>query len=371
MKKHSCNRVNAGLPPLDTDINGWSWFEFWPLWFFYTPVVFYWIFKGLLHRNMGLPMLANPNIHLGGMIGESKTEVLSLAGPHARQFILPFVSQQRLQSLAVDAESQQVLAKAAEAGLQFPMVVKPDLGCRGVAVRVVHSESDLLNYLQEFPLNQVYILQKLAPWKAEAGIFYVRLPGESRGEVKSITLKYIPSIVGDGNSTYSQLLRQHPRTRKLLKTYLQKNGVQAERILDEGEEIALTFSGSHCRGSIFRNGNEFICKEMSDAIDQVMQDFPEFYYGRLDVKFKDIASLQAGRDFCVIEINGASSEATHIWDSRTRLRDVFVTLFWQYRTLFEIGGRLREHGRQVPTVRELIKTWISALRSSSSYPEGE
>lgn len=371
MKNNHCGRVNAGLPELDQNDRQWSWFEFWPVWFFYIPIVVYWIVKGLRHGSMGLPMLANPNIPLGGMVGESKSQILSQAGSHARKYILPFITLKHAASASLENEVAQALAAVREAGLAFPLVAKPDLGCRGLAVRVLRQVDDLHLYLKSFPDGQRYLLQQLAPWQAEAGIFYVRKPGEKCGSVKSITLKYVPTVTGDGCSTFAQLLEAQPRTRKLKQVYLQKNGIDPERVPAAGENIALTFSGSHCRGAIFRNGNEFICKELTVAVDQIMQDFPEFYYGRLDVKFRDIAALQAGEDFCVIEINGASSEATHIWDSRTRLRDVFVTLFWQYRTLFDIGGRLRAQGRRAPGASELIKAWIASLRMSSSYPQGE
>lgn len=371
MIKNKNAGVNSGLPPLDETANAWSWFEFWPLWFFYFPVVIYWIVLGVRYRNFGLPMLANPNIELGGMVGESKAQILEQAGPFANQYILPFVTLRCDAREPPQEAARKALTEARNKGLQLPLVVKPDLGCRGLAVRVLRSEKDLINYLNAYPHGQRYLLQQLAPWQAEAGVFYVRKPDESSGKLVSITLKYVPSIIGDGVSTFTQLLDAHPRTRKMRKAYLSKNGVNAQAVPAKGEELALTFSGSHCRGSIFRNGNEFICKELTSAIDKVMRDFPEFYYGRLDIKFKDMEALQRGEDFCVIEINGASSEATHIWDSRTRLRDVFVTLFWQYRSLFEIGHELRLRGRRAPTAMQLIKAWLKALRSSSDYPQGE
>src|SRR5690606_32680992 len=90
--KNTNTRVNAGLPPLDETANAWSWLELWPLWFFYFPVVIYWIVLGIRYRNLGLPMLANPNIELGGMVGESKSQILEQAGPFASQYILPFVT---------------------------------------------------------------------------------------------------------------------------------------------------------------------------------------------------------------------------------------------------------------------------------------
>ncbi len=360
------SKVNAGLPPLEND-EAWSWFEFLPLWFFYLPVVFYSVFLGLRYRCLSLPLLANPTIPLAGMIGESKAQVLAQAGPHARKMILPFVT---WTYKGETAEAKQALSLAEEAGLPLPLVVKPDLGCRGLAVRVLRSEQDLCDYLGGFPKGQCFLLQQLAPWRAEAGVFYVRRPGEARGSIPSLTLKYFPSVVGDGQRDLQSLLQDNARTRKLSGVYLSKPGMDGSHVLKKDEELALTFAGSHCRGSIFRDGRDYISKELCLAIDTIMQDFPEFYYGRLDIKFRDIAALQAGEDFCVIEINGASSEATHIWDARCSIRDVFVTLFWQYRSLYEIGHVLRRQGRQPPPLGELVRVWLANRGQSQHYPRG-
>ena len=362
--------VNAGLPPLELGEKPWSYFEFWPTAVFYFPVVIYWLWLGLRYRSLGLPLIANPNIPLGGMVGESKSDILLSAGSQANKYILPFTIHVREAEAAASMQAKAALAVAEENGLGLPLVVKPDLGCRGRAVRVVEDESDLAAYIEEFPAERKYLLQKLSPWKAEAGIFYVRLPGESAGRITSITLKYVPTVVGDGRSSIKQLLNRHPRTRKLRRLYLKKLDEKANLVPEEGEEIALTFSGSHCRGSIFRDGNKYFSKEMEGVIDNVLCDLPDFHYGRLDIKFEDIASLQAGRNFCIIEVNGASSEATHIWDSRGSLSAVFKTLLGQYRTLFKIGDRLRSAGCKPASSLNLIREWLKELKSSSSYPEG-
>src|SRR3546814_17810061 len=91
------------------------------------------------------------------------------------------------------------------------------------------------------------------------------------------------------------------------------------------------------------------------------------HYSRLDVRFRDIAALREGRDFRVIEINGASSEATHIWDRNGTLGELYRTLFFQYRTLFEIGVEQRRQGVKPPRLRSeerrVGKECVSTCRS--------
>ena len=102
-----------------------------------------------------------------------------------------------------------------------------------------------------------------------------------------------------------------------------------------------------------------------------MRDFPDFHYGRLDIKFADMTSLREGKGFVIIEVNGASSEATHIWDSRGALSEVFKTLFRQYKTLFEIGNAIRARGHVPPSVVTLIREWLSELKQGKSYPSAD
>ena len=64
-----------------------SFFEFWPGWLFYAPVVAFWIAKSIRYGSVTLPALANPRIDAGGICGESKNDILDLAGPFARAWI--------------------------------------------------------------------------------------------------------------------------------------------------------------------------------------------------------------------------------------------------------------------------------------------
>ena len=83
---------------------------------------------------------------------------------------------------------------------------------------------------------------------------------------------------------------------------------------------------------------------LTDAIDRLARSMPDFYFGRIDVRFNSIASLRRGTGFQVIEINGAGSEATHIWDPRTKLLDAWRTQFFHYGSAFRIGAANRRRG---------------------------
>ena len=360
--------VNEGMPLLDLGKKPVSKFEFWPAWVFYIPVTIYWLWLSLKYRNPSLPMVVNPNIPLGGMVGESKIDILDSAGGYAKKYILPYVTAEKNADLN-ELRLASLLKEAELEGIQFPMIVKPDLGCRGHGVSLVSSKAALIKYLEAFPDGRKFMLQKLSPYAAEAGVFYEREPNSAYGKVTSITLKYRPYVIGDGQSSLKSLIEHDSRARFLKKLYFEKNEKQLDTILKEGEYKPLAFAGSHCKGSIFRNGNAFITPELTRAIDKILLDFPEFHYGRLDIKFDNIESFIKGEDFFIIELNGASSEKTHIWDSRESLVNAFKTLFLQYRSLFERGHQMTKRGFKTPSSFTLIKTWLYELVQNGKYPK--
>jgi O-acetylhomoserine (thiol)-lyase len=85
--------INKGMPKFIQDQQGSiSPYEFLPAWVFYTPVVLQSLALALRYGDVRLPLVANPSIKLSGMVGESKHDILSLAGDYAKQWISPFIS---------------------------------------------------------------------------------------------------------------------------------------------------------------------------------------------------------------------------------------------------------------------------------------
>ncbi|PKM01363.1 MAG: hypothetical protein CVV16_14785, partial [Gammaproteobacteria bacterium HGW-Gammaproteobacteria-6] len=122
---------HVGMPRLDTQGKAVSFFEFWPSWLVYTPVALQWLGLSLRHGSLTVPLCANPALPLSGMVGVSKSLPMSLAGNHAQALIAPFVRRVRVAGLGVEPEADAALAQARAAGLDLPLVAKPDIGCRG------------------------------------------------------------------------------------------------------------------------------------------------------------------------------------------------------------------------------------------------
>lgn len=359
--------VNAGMPVLEQPKRVISPFEFLPAWFFYTPVVLQSAVLSMAHRDWALPLIANPAIKLSGMVGESKHDIFTSAGETANQWILPFITLIKSSNHTDDLLNES-LQQLDAANLSYPLVAKPDLGCRGVGVKLIHSNQQLRDYIESFPLSGRFLLQKKSPYSAEAGVFYVRQPGETKGRIISITLKYSPYVVGDGQSTLQQLIDKCPRAGKLQHLYLPRHSEHLDLVIPANNQFQLAFAGSHSRGAIFRDGNQFITPALEQQLDTILTEFEGFNYGRLDIKFRDIHALMNGECFDILEINGASSEAAHIWDSDTRLKDIFSTLLTQYRLLYQIGAKQKKQGHKTPSLGALLQAWREEKRLTQRYP---
>src|SRR5262249_28764742 len=72
-------------------------------------------------------------------------------------------------------------------------------------------------------------------------------------------------------------------------------------------------------------------------------------------------ALQRG-EFQILELNGVTAEATHIYDPAVSLLEAYRVLFQQWRIAFDIGARNRDAGHQPRRLRDLVATVRSNLR---------
>lgn len=354
------------MPPFG-DGPALSHFEFWPAWKFYAPV---WLWIGCLmvrHRSIRAPLVANPGFPAGGLVGERKSELFArLSGPE-RRHLPDYVVVDRLDA-AFDAQWQTIEAAIETANMEYPMVAKPDIGCRGAGVRPVRSPEELRQYAEDFPKGETFLIQRMIDVEGEAGVFYVREPGSKSGQIHSLTLKYFPHVVGDGFSTLRQLILADTRAGMVPQLYLGRFGNALDGIVPMGESRRLVFSGSHSKGAIFRNGNDYITEAMRARFDAIADAIDGFHFGRFDVRFADFAAFQRGEDFAIIEYNGAGAEMTHIWDSRTTLLEAWSTLFRQFSMLFKVGAANRKRGVRPESWQSFFRQWKREKSLVDQYP---
>jgi membrane protein DedA with SNARE-associated domain len=329
--------------------------EFWPPWLAYVPVVPYILFQGIKHRSLALFTAANPGIPSGGFVGESKSAILANLD-RVPDFIL--VSKALPETMRIRAAMEFM----AERGLWFPIVLKPDVGQRGTGVAIVRSDRELASYLA-VAIGDTIVQKYVAGM--EFGIFYYRLPGQSEGRIFSITEKRFPAVVGDGSSTITELVLRDERAVCLASLYLGRLKRSADDVPAAGALVPLAELGSHCRGAVFLNGATLETAALRSAVDAVARRFSSFYIGRFDVRSESVEQLQRGR-FEVLELNGVSAEATHIYDPSVTLLEAYRALFRQWRIAFEIGALNRQLGQRPMPLRGFVALLWNRGKTPSS-----
>jgi hypothetical protein len=248
------------------------------------------------------------------------------------------------------------------------VVAKPDIGCNGTGVRLIHDRTAMTRYLRAFPAGETMVLQQFASEPNEAGIFYIRHPDEPHGRITSVTIKRPPVVVGDGRATLRALILADERARLVPHLYLDRLADRLDLVPEQGETIQLVFVGNHCKGSIFQDGRTLVTPALTEAIDRLARSMPDFFFGRIDVRFASTVALRRGTGFRVIEINGSGSEATHIWDPSTKLLDAWRTQFFHYGSAFRIGAANRRRGFAPSGLRTMYRDWMNQRRLMALYP---
>ena len=341
--------------------------EFWPPFLVYLPLVAYIAYLGIKFRGWTLFTAANPGIPAGGFVGESKHQILeNLRNDHRNSDAawLPAFALLPVGSFAQRiAQGREFMGRER---LQFPIVLKPDAGQRGAGVSIVRSLEQLQNYLihASFPT----IAQEYVPGE-EYGVFYYRHPGKDGGQIFSVTEKRMPVLTGDGKLTLAELIFSDDRAICMADFYLRQNSERIQWVPAAGEKVQLVEIGTHCRGAIFLDGSDTITPALEEAICQIARSFDGFFFGRFDIRVPSRRDFMAGRNMKVVELNGVTSEATHIYDPKLGLLEAYRVLFQQWRIAFEIGDLNRAQGVHPVSLTGLYRLTREYRRSSQGYPD--
>lgn len=237
---------------------------------------------------------------------------------------------------------EEILKTVENSGIQYPFIAKPDIGLRGSAVKKIHNSDELQSYNNK--ANFDYVVQDLIPFENEVGIFYVRYPDEKAGRITGIVSKEFLIITGDGISTTEELIKKNPRYELQLKVLKQEYGRKLLEVLQKGEKLNLVPYGNHARGAKFIDCSHWISTKLTATINEMCLQIPGFYFGRLDVMYNDWEELERGENFSVVELNGAASEPTHIYDPRHSIFFAWKELARHITYMFEISAQNHKKG---------------------------
>jgi len=237
---------------------------------------------------------------------------------------------------------ENILKYVNENGIQFPLIAKPDIGLRGSAVKKIGTPEDLKVYSNK--ANFDYLVQDLIPYENEIGIFYVRYPHEKEGKITGIVAKEFLIVSGNGTSTIEELIKSNPRYELQLKVLRKEYGKRLLEIPENGEQINLVPYGNHARGAKFIDGSNWITPKLNDVLNEICLQIDGFYFGRIDLMYKSMAELERGENFSIVEINGAGSEPTHIYDPKHSLFFAWKELMRHITYMYEISVENHKNG---------------------------
>ena len=310
-----------------------SW-EFWPFGILQGPVFIYWILLALKERSIFFFSASNPGILSGGMMGESKSEVLKM---------IPDGVKPKTYVVKLPATTVDVLQKIKEQGLSFPLIFKPDFGERGWMVKKIEDEKSIEKYLSE--IRTSFIIQELVDLPLEFGVFYVRYPDRPHGKVTSITMKKFLGVTGDGKHTLRELILSHDRAKLQWDVLKEQYKNDLNSVPPEGHSVELVSIGNHCLGTTFLNANHLITSKLNISFDSISQKIPGFYFGRFDLRCASFEDLETG-NVKIVELNGCGAEPAHIYHPGSSFWRGMATLFAHVHNMYRIS--VINHSMGVP-----------------------
>jgi hypothetical protein len=308
--------------------------EYWPFGIIQAPIILLWFWYAIKERSLFYFSASNPAILTGGMMGESKYEVLQL---------VPDDVKPRTLLVKLPSSLEVVMSTMVNHGLTFPVIFKPDMGERGWMVRKISSVTDVEQYLSEIRID--FIIQEMVDLPLEFGVYYLRFPSQEKGFVNSITGKEFLAVVGDGEKTLKELILEKDRARLQWDVLEITYAGRLQAILPMGEKIELVSIGNHCLGTTFLNQNHLINEKLSASFDRISKQIDGFYFGRFDLRCATLEDLENGR-VQVVELNGCGAEPAHIYHPGASLWKGVADLITHWQNLYLISKE--NHQRGVP-----------------------
>ena len=247
-------------------------------------------------------------------------------------------------------DAAEILQAVASSGIAFPCIAKPDMGGKGRGVQKIYALEEIAAYAGKIKMD--FLVQEFIPYPEEVGIFYCRMPDKPDGFISGIVAKEFLIVKGDGVSTLIQLVEKDPRYHFQLGALQKIYGQGLNTVLEKDELKNLVPYGNHARGAKFIDVSYWADEIFTKNFDQVCKQIPEFYFGRLDVMYSNFEDLKAGKNFSIVELNGAGSEPTHIYDPGHSLFFAWKEIARHFKLLCAISIQNHKKGFPYLTVKE-------------------
>lgn len=307
--------------------------ELWPFYVLYFPIGPVWFWYCLKARSFWFFSSSNPTITFGGFEGESKKEMYEQ---------LPLGSYPKTAYVLHGIPFESVKKILNDSGFNYPFIVKPDIGMKGILFRKIDNEDQLRKYHERIPVE--YIVQDLVDLPVELSVFYYRHPTRNKGTISGLIQKELLEVWGDGKSTLRELILAHPRARLRMDEMKKRHEHRLGRILPKGNHFYLSYAGNHNRGAKFINLIHLADERLLEIFDNLSHYTDKFYYGRYDIKCNSIEALKNYHEYSILEFNGCGAEPNHIYDAGLNIWQAYAEILRHWKALYEISKYNHENG---------------------------
>jgi len=332
------------LKQLKLFIHKLTHWEYWPFDVVYIPVYIVWFYYSFRAKSFFFFNAANPSIKNGGFLMEPKKDIYDML---PQQYI------PKTLAFSTGETAHNIVMAIHTAGIKYPCIAKPDIGMKGLGVEKLESENDIEKYISRIKVN--FLVQELITYPEEVGIFYYRYPHQQKGQISGIVYKEFLTVTGNGTSTLLQLIEANPRYHLQLGALQKKYGSALLTVPANNKVVTLVPFGNHARGAKFIDASHWKTPALENTIEAICSHVPNFHFGRLDIKYTTFEELERGQNFCIIELNAAGSEPTHIYDPKHSLLFALKEIIRHVTILYQISVANKQRGYSYLTFKQGVQ----------------
>lgn len=308
----------------------------WETWHYlvkYIPLAPAWLWYCIRSRNPWFFTASNPTLTFGGFEGEGKKEMYEQ---------LPSGTYPSTIYINPSTAFEGIEKKITDSGFSYPFIVKPDIGMMGFMVRKISTSEQLKKYHETISIE--YIVQTLVDYPVEVALFYYRLPHQKKGTISGMLKKEPAYVTGNGTATILQLMECSRNIRFKLEELKTRNAEQLHKILPPGERYNLSLASNRSQGGLVEGTDHEINENLQNLLDKWSLFSGKFYYGRYDIKCASVQSLKEGKDFYILEFNGAGAGIQHVTANNYSLFKAMAVILDHWEMMYRIASYNHKQG---------------------------
>ena len=227
-----------------------------------------------------------------------------------------------------------VIIRVKDHQLEYPLIVKPEIGGQGILFRKIDSKEELAAYHASVPVE--YIVQRMVHYPVEVSVFYIRHPKNNHGEITGFLHKIPLQVLGNGKDTLEQLVHQHPKAATRIPEFRSKHKEHWNAVVPAGTKFILSYAANHNRGAHFIDLKDQIDDKLIKVFDDISNSINDFFYGRYDIMCSSVEELKKNRNFTILEYNGCGAEPNHFYDTGYSLIGAYKEILKHWKKLYSI-----------------------------------